>query len=334
MAERFSGSIEPALTEGRLANEDAVMMVRSSRVEDGAARGMRAIDVRVWGGIDLRILPDRGFDLGQAWYQGVPLAWVSRMGEMAPLEGLEGVAWGETFGGGLVVTCGLRNVGMPSEGHGLHGTYSHLPAREVEVRRHISAEAQFVEATALIEDAGDSHHLRVERAIRTHALAGIVELTDVTTNLGPDAEETPLLYHFNFGFPLWSAGAELRLEAIETIPRDDVSKASLDGWARPPEVHESEERVLEHLLEGSDGWGNARVLNEAVGVGVTIRWRTEELPRFHQWVNPSPGMYVLGLEPANCSTSGRAHDRDLGRLPSLGPGESRQTRLRVEADPA
>jgi hypothetical protein len=38
----------------------------SSLVTDGRAAGCRAIDVRVQGGIDLRLLPDRGLDAGDA----------------------------------------------------------------------------------------------------------------------------------------------------------------------------------------------------------------------------------------------------------------------------
>ena len=107
-------SIQEALAEGRLPNADAVLVSRSSRV-DGEF-GMRALDIRCWDGIDLRVLPDRGFDLGQAWFAGVPLAWVSAVGETGPLDRPEGMDWSTRFGGGLMVTCGLRNVGMPAEG--------------------------------------------------------------------------------------------------------------------------------------------------------------------------------------------------------------------------
>lgn len=71
--------------------------------------------------------------------------------------------------------------------------------------------------------------------------------------------------------------------------------------------------------------------NGLLGVELTLQWRAAELPRLHQWIDPSPGRYVLGIEPANCSTRGRAVDRAEGRLPMLEPGEMRETRLVVEA---
>ena len=68
----------------RLANLDQVATAVASVVADGAAAGARAVDVRVWGGIDLRLLPDRGLDVGGAWFRGTPLAWISQAGEQGP----------------------------------------------------------------------------------------------------------------------------------------------------------------------------------------------------------------------------------------------------------
>ena len=121
-----------------LANLDAVCSATASRTEGG----WRALDLRAWDGIDARLLPDRGLDCFGAWYRGVPLAWVSAVGERGPLGGrLRDDDWLLGFGGGLVATCGLRNVGAPSEGHGLHGEISHQPAREVRVARWVDGRA-------------------------------------------------------------------------------------------------------------------------------------------------------------------------------------------------
>jgi hypothetical protein len=50
------------------------------------------------------------------------------------------------------------------------------------------------------------------------------------------------------------------------------------------------------------------------------------------WIDRAPGVYALGLEPANCSVLGRAHDRAEGRLPFLEPGAERTTRIAVTAE--
>lgn len=322
-----------AIDDGRLANPDAILHVRSSMVSDGAASGMRAIDIRVDGGIDLRLLPDRGLDIGNAWALGRSLSWVSGVGERAPIPAPAGFQWSEAFGGGLLVTCGLRNVGAPSEGHGLHGSYSHLKAAVHSIRRHLGADGAHVEVRARVEDAAATgHHLLLERRVRTHAARHRLEVEDLTTNLGRSAEPAPILYHFNFGYPLWSGPARLELDAQRTMPRDPASEASLGSWGRPPDVEDTEERVLEHEVEPVDGWCSARLVNEEMGLALTLGWRAGELPRLHQWIHPAPGVYALGLEPANCSTSGRAHDRAEGRLPVLEAGETRQTALYLEVE--
>jgi Domain of unknown function (DUF4432) len=51
-----------------------------------------------------------------------------------------------------------------------------------------------------------------------------------------------------------------------------------------------------------------------------------------EWIDPAPGVYSLGLEPANCSVLGRAHDRAERRLPFLEPGQERRTRIAVTAE--
>jgi hypothetical protein len=285
-----------------------------SVVADGAAAGCRAIDVRVWNGIDLRILPDRGLDIGAAWFRGTPLAWRSSVGEARPRPHLHGAEWNDAFGGGLVATCGLRNVGAASEGHPQHGTFSHLPARDVGVERdgdEVVARARIVDATAI------GHRLEVEREIRTRIGDAHVRLTDVTTNLGPETEAAPILYHCNLGPPLWSDGGRVEIESERVVARDDGTP---EAWQQAPALEPgAPERVYEHVAAT-----RAAVLHD--GLRLELRW---SLPRLWQWVHPGYG--VLGLEPANCSVLGRAHDRAEGRLPELAPGESRTTSIEFTA---
>jgi Domain of unknown function (DUF4432) len=223
-----------------------------------------ALDVRVYRGIELRIHPTRGFDIGAAWFRGFPLAWISAVGE----GGAESADWREAWGGGLLTTCGLDNVGAASEGIGLHGTYTFLAARDVDIVR---TRDEIVCSATVDEPRG----LRVERSIMTRMAEGRVEVHDRTTNISDQSVEALLLYHVNLGWPLWDEGARLASDATNV---------------------------------------------------------ESDLPRLWQWIDPAPGTYALGIEPANCSVLGRAHDRAEGTLPELEPGEERTTSIVIRAE--
>jgi hypothetical protein len=266
-----------------------------------------AIDVRVAHGLSLRINPHRGLDIGAAWFRGVPIAWVGPAGE----GGTEAADWREAWGGGLVTTCGLDNVGAPSEGIGLHGTYTFLAARDVVFQRS----ADGVTITGTVDDP---RGLRVERTITVEG--GSVELSDRTTNVSEKRLEAPVLYHVNLGWPLWDDGATVETDGDEVRPRDE--DAAPHNWSAAPEDPAPvPERVWEHL-----GATRADVVNDELGIAVELEF---DLPRLWQWVDPAPGVYALGLEPANCSVLGRAHDRWENTLPFLDPGEERTTRIAV-----
>jgi len=272
-----------------------------------------AVDIRVYGGIELRLYPDRGLDIGAAWFRGFPLAWISPVGE----GGTDAGNWRDAWGGGLVTTCGLDNVGAPSEGIGLHGTYTFLAADDLNAVR---SESEVVCRARISDPRG----LQVERTIRTRIGEGRVELVDRTLNVADEPLPAPLLYHVNLGWPLWDDAARVETDAAEVVPRDD--DAAPHDWSAAPAPEEIRERVWEHV-----GATLASVVNEPLGLRVGI---SSTLPRMWQWVDPTPGYYALAIEPANCSVLGRAKDRAEGRLPVLGAGEERTTSLVVTAEVA
>jgi hypothetical protein len=249
------------------------------------------------GDLTVRLLPARGLDVGRATFRGSDVAWLSPLGEL-PWQG----DFARSFGGGLLTTCGLRNVGPPSEGQPQHGWYSSLPAREVAVAGPV-ARARVVEADV----PGET--LELTRAIRVGEES--VCVVDVTRNAGHDPVPAPLLYHVNL---LWD---EVDVDSDEVLPRDDDARAGDWRSAGPP----GPERVYEHV-------GASRAIVRRDGVRVTV---TSSLPRLWQWIHPGYG--VLAIEPANCSVRGRAHDRGEGRLPVLAPGEERLTELDIRVEP-
>lgn len=250
------------------------------------------------GDLVAEVLPSRGLDIGTATLDSVRFSWQSPLGHV-PWQG----DFARSFGGGLVVTCGLRNVGPPSEGQPMHGWYSSLSARDVEVTAN-AVRGRVIDA----EVPGPT--LELMREIRLDRPA--IHITDVVRNAGTRTEPAPILYHVNL---LWD---NLDTDALEVVPRDDDARAGdwrTHGGSGP-------ERVYEH--RGATA--------AVIGLGamrITVR---SSLSRMWQWIEPSYG--VLGIEPANCSVRGRAHDRAEGRLPVLAAGESRTSTLEIVAESA
>jgi hypothetical protein len=302
----------------KLAHADQVATAVQSTVATGIAAGGRAVDLRVWNGVDLRLLPDRGLDIGAAWYRGTPLAWISEHGEQGPAEAeklVDNTAWGDAWGGGLLTTCGLSNVGVASEGQGLHGTYTARRADRVELERSASELA----VTAVVVDPP----FTLERRIVTTLGQGLVRVVDRVVNGSEWTAAAPMLYHVNIGAPLWDDDAYLETDADEVVPRDEAAAVGLETWDEPPAVTPDEpERVFEHV-----GATWARLTSPRLGVELTLR---SSLPRVWQWVAPASGRNALALEPANCSVLGREHDIAIGRMPFLDPGEMRESWLTIE----
>ena len=241
------------------------------------------------------------------------------------------MAWLDRFGGGLVTTCGLRNVGAASEKHGLHGAVSHQRARDVRIRRRVVGGVPLIAMSATIGEPGDGGALlRVQRWITLTGGRGSLDIQDVTTNLGPAEKPAPLLYHVNLGYPLLDEGSTIYVPGSTAVPRDVVSAAQSGLVARMAgPASGTDEAVFERVLDDRSRQRAVRTSRHA-GLELVVSWRREELSRFHQWIRRDGRWYVLGFEPANCSVLGRGHDRAEGRLPVLAPGARRATRIRID----
>jgi Domain of unknown function (DUF4432) len=244
------------------------------------------------GAVDVAVRAHRGLDLGTASFAGQPFAWLTGLGEEAPT--VEG-DWWASWGGGLMTTAGLDNVGVPADGLPLHGTYTYLRAHSVEI-----------DGNRISGSVADARGVVVHREIVNDPGRGHVRLTDRTENTGAEPRPAPLLYHCNL---LWG-DVDIDSEAVE--PRDAASAAE-DWWI----LGSGGERVYEHF-------GAQRSRVRVGGLDVEIR---SSLPRLWQWVHP--GLGVVGIEPANCSIHGRAFDAAAGRLPILQAGEVRETSLDI-----
>ena len=319
---------------GYAARGDDLVAVRHETIADGPARGCRTITVQPAGGLTTRILLDRGMDLGGSWYAGQPVSWRSAVGESAPGRVDAAGGWLDQWEGGLLTTCGLRNVGSPSEGHGQHGSFTDLQARDVSVtRRWLDDGHAAVEISGILDDASSlGSHLRVHRRITLRSGAGTVLVEDRTVNLGPEPEQAPMLYHVNFGFPFLTPDSEYRIPGVQRSTADGYD-VPVEQWRCMGEAGiAGPDRIIEHRLT-ADADGRASLTSPNLGLVAEVAWDRSTMPRLHTWQRVQRGSYVASIEPANCGLGGREADRADGRAPVLEPGEERSTRIEVTLRP-
>jgi hypothetical protein len=325
----------------RVGRLEQVAGIEPLVLDEGRARGVRALGVRTGSGLSFTVLPDRGMGIHAAEYRGVPLAWLSPTGVVGPsYYEPEGEGWLRSFGGGLLVTCGLQNVGPPGEDPrtgeklGLHGRISNTPASGV------FHEARWDERGCALEVGGEVRESRVfganlalRRRISTRVGESLVRIEDTVENEGFSPEPLMLLYHINLGWPLLDETSRLFGPGEPPEPRDEEARSGLESWDRcAAPTPGFKERVFFHSpVAGEDGWAEARLENPALegGLALSIRFRPEELPEFVQWTMTGEGIYVVGLEPATCRVGGRETEEEAGRVLHLKPGESRRFRLEI-----
>ncbi len=341
MPELFGRELTAGEIRERTGDISQVAGARVIELADGPERSVRAVDVRTGSGLRFLVAADRGMDIADASYRGVPLAWISPTGVTHPAHYEEpGLGWLRSFHGGLLVTCGPTYLGEPCTDEGvelgLHGRASNTPAREVSVRQDWddAGEEYAISVSGRVREASVfGPNVELFRTIRTRLGSSTVSVSDRVTNLGWEPAPLMVLYHMNFGWPLVDERAELLLPPCEDVPRDEDARAGLDRarmFEKP--TPGSREKVYSRDVPADEtGFAHVGVVNRALRppLGVAVSFRKRELPRLIQWKMMGRGTYVCGIEPANCLVEGRAKERERGTLEFLQPGEAREFELSV-----
>jgi hypothetical protein len=146
-----------------------------------------------------------------------------------------------------------------------------------------------------------------------------------------------LLYHINIGHPVVSPTSRLVSPAVRVEGWDEQSRtaepehATFHGPAADAAVE-----VFEHHLP-ADGPDEVTVAivdpthGPTDGLGVAVTYDRRQLPRLWQWRMLGEGLYLTGLEPANCGLLGRVEERRTGPRPTLEPGEVRPFGVQLRA---
>lgn len=311
--------------------------IRMMELRDGLENGVRIADVRTGSGLRFQVSLDRGMDISMAEYQGMPLAFRSPNGDVHPHRyEPEGYGWLRGFAGGLMTGCGMTYLGSPcsdaGETLGQHGRLSMLPASAVchstcweQDDCTMRVQGEIREATPFREN------LLLRRTIEARLGESMITLRDEVSNEGDDTTPLMMLYHVNAGWPVVNESARLLLNSSCTEPRDDDARVGL-GQARTfsHPVRGYREQVFYHTLAAdADGFAAAMVADSRTSLGLYVRYRQAELPRFIEWKMMGQGFYAVGMEPANCRVDGRARERAAGTLQFLAPGEERHFLVQI-----
>jgi hypothetical protein len=327
--------------EARLGRIEQVGGLRRMHSTGGKESGVEEIRVRTGAGLTYSVLPSRGLDIGLAEFKGAPLTWLSPNGDVHPafFDG-RGSGWLRTAAGGLLMTCGLTQVGSPGtdEGEelGMHGLAHHTPANQVcaegfwEGDEYITVVKGKVEETSIF---GWNMHLT--REIRSRLGKNQILIRDVVENAGFDPAPHMLLYHFNFGFPLLDAQTQICFPSATVTPREPgLPSEGLGIWHLPQHGYQEQVYYHENLSTGADGIAAVTVQNPhfpSTGRPLSVRlaWEVRNLPVLVQWKMPGEGIHVLGIEPANCHVAGRTSERARGTLVMLAPGQTMEYNLEL-----
>lgn len=315
------------LDHGLVGLPDAVADV----AERTGRGGERVLAVRLAGGWSLDVLPDRGLDLGAAWWAGTPVAWRSPN----PVDPGPGADWEQRFLGGLLATCGPDNIGEPRDGHGQHGTHHLSHAYDVRWWRERTADAVVVHVVGTVAHTSlGGPRIVVERHLTLATDDGWVQVDDVVTNVGDQPAGVPLLYHVNLGAPLLAPGSRLAVGAGRTSTREPLP-AGREPLVMPAPAPALAPVVAEHRdLVSSDGRAQAVLTGTGAGLEVVVQWTAVTLPRLCTWSWPAAGAWVLGVEPTNAPLFGAERDEPWAGAPVLAPGEQWSTGVRIGVRPA
>lgn len=336
--------------EERVGRLEQVGGLRRCRGTEGAEAGVAQIEVRTGAGLAYTVVPSRAMDISLAEFGGAPLSWQSPNGVPHPaFYEPEGQRWLRTAVGGLLMTCGLTQVGAPSQDNGQdlgqHGRVHHIPARQVVAEGRWQEDEYEMRLAGVVEETAIfGEYLRLTREIRSWLGRNRIVISDTVENMGFAPTPHMLLYHFNFGFPLLSEETEIHIPSQRVVARDEgIPVPGYDRWQAPEAGYQ--EHVYYHeafqsaqpALSGTEERVNALVVNPRFPLPggerpliMRLTWSPTQLPRMVQWKMPGAGTHVLGLEPANCHVDGRAGEREKGTLVVLEPGEARQYDMELE----
>jgi hypothetical protein len=271
-------------------------------------------------------------------FKGCQLSFQTPVGPVHPSYS---AAWRNSWPAGFLTLCGLTNVGSACIDNGeecrTHGAVGSIPAKEVKFGGDWTADGDYelfvqgsVQETALF-----GSDLVLTRRISTRIGETVFWIDDTIENRGSATAPLMLLNHINLGFPLLDENALLLLPRSTTTPRDAAAEAGMDDTTsfEPPSPGYREQVFYHDCEADEEGFVRVALLNrqfdQGAGIGIYVQYKKSEFPVLVQWKMMRQGLYVCGIEPANCHVEGRVVERERGTLQLIEPGEVRNFGLEI-----
>lgn len=334
-------NFDPLSARQILASHDAQLaQIEQYRSTNGETAGDRIISGRSLGGFQFTLHPDRGLDLGQLEYCGLPLGWVGPAGfpsaSRFPPDGENGLGILRAFSG-FLVTCGYDYFGgsassgadhfdypLRTEQHyPVHGRAWTLPA-EIEVSRidwGASKGPEIIVSGRLWQRSLLGEQIQCIRKYRFAIGRPRFELHDTVTNIGYKPVPHRLLYHINLGYPLIDTGT-----VIEGFPLAD------DMPAKVGPLGDEQDQRFRFVDRSECGEAIKVIAPPSTGLRLLIEPLSERFQKIGQWWNRYPGMNVMGVEPASADLPTTDENGRWAPDQWLQPGESAEYRIRFSAE--
>ena len=314
--------------------EGVPIAMTRTQLQGGKQQGVELVTLTV-GTMCLRIVPTRGLGVLDVTVNGVRFGWDSPVKEVVNpafinQEAGGGLGWLEGFNE-MLVRCGYEWSGHPGEDRGqflsLHGRVQNTPASQVV----LTVEQQPPYRVSLSGRVDEKRFKQVdfETQMTLIMTPDKPELTvkDRLTNQGDYEKEYQVIYHNNFGTPVLEEGGRVELAAHEVSPFNEQAKAGLAHWQEVNAPTKGFDEQVFNIKPKADAQGEsvAMLFNQSKDKGVAVSYSLKQLPVFTFWKNTDTLKqgYVIGLEPGTSYAYNRRYQRDLGLVPTIGAGESK-----------
>ena len=142
----------------------------------------------------------------------------------------------------------------------------------------------------------------------------------------------------NSSNPLIDKGTDIiwkgQWESIDKDPNNRIFNISNDfkKCPEPMEEHAGFGEDVAFIIPQTEANGTAvcGFANEKLGLGLSIKFNTLQLPWLINWQHWGKGEYVTALEPATNPPIGQSKARSEGTLIELAPGEKRNYDLELK----